>query len=94
MTKNVALFGAGRIGRIHGGNAAALPGVALRYVCDPFGDSAAQLAQALGAQLSTPEAVFADKSIDAVSVGEPISTASMLLSANTASGVLTCAPSA
>ena len=42
--KNVALFGAGRIGRIHGSNIAALPGVKLKYVCDPFGDSAAQLA--------------------------------------------------
>ena len=39
--KNVAVFGAGRIGRIHAGNLARLPGVSLKYVCDPFGDSAA-----------------------------------------------------
>ena len=86
MTKNVALFGAGRIGRIHGGNAAALPGVALRYVCDPFGDSAAQLAQALGAQVSTPEAVFADKSIDAVLIGSPTDTHSDLIHRAAAAG--------
>jgi myo-inositol 2-dehydrogenase / D-chiro-inositol 1-dehydrogenase len=84
--KNVALFGAGRIGRIHGGNAAALPGVALRYVCDPFGDSAAQLARSLGAQVSTPEAVFADKSIDAVLIGSPTDTHSDLIHRAAAAG--------
>ena len=47
--KNVALFGAGRIGRIHAGNQARLPGVSRKYVCLPFGDSAAQLAQQLDA---------------------------------------------
>ena len=34
--KNVAVFGAGRIGRIHAANLAALPGVALKFVCDPI----------------------------------------------------------
>ena len=32
--KNVAVFGAGRIGRIHAANLAALPGVKLRFVCE------------------------------------------------------------
>jgi len=41
--KNVALFGAGRIGRIHAANLAALPGVTLRYVCDPVGDTSADV---------------------------------------------------
>ena len=86
MTKNVALFGAGRIGRIHGGNAAALPGVKLRYVCDPIGDAAAQLAQALGAKVSTPEAVLADKSIDAVLIGSPTDTHSDLIHCAAAAG--------
>ena len=53
--KNVAVFGAGRIGRIHAGNLAALPGVSLKFVCDPVAESAAALAQQLGAQVSTPE---------------------------------------
>ena len=30
----IALFGAGRIGRIHAGNIAAQPGLRLRYVVD------------------------------------------------------------
>jgi myo-inositol 2-dehydrogenase/D-chiro-inositol 1-dehydrogenase len=75
----VALFGAGRIGRIHGSNIAALPGVNLKYVCDPFGDNAAQLAQQLGAQVSTPEAVFADPAVAAVAIGSPTDTHSDLI---------------
>jgi myo-inositol 2-dehydrogenase/D-chiro-inositol 1-dehydrogenase len=77
--KNVALFGAGRIGRIHGSNIAGLPGVALKYVCDPVADSAAQLAAQLGATVSTPEAVFADPSIEVVAIGSPTDTHSDLI---------------
>ena len=77
--KNVALFGAGRIGRIHASNIAALPGVKLKFVCDPVGDSAAQLAAQLGAQVSTPDAVFADPSIDVVAVTSPTDTHSELI---------------
>lgn len=77
--RQVALFGAGRIGRIHGSNIAALPGVRLKYVCDPFGDNAAQLAAALGAQVGTPEQVFADASVDVVAIGSPTDTHSELI---------------
>jgi myo-inositol 2-dehydrogenase/D-chiro-inositol 1-dehydrogenase len=79
MTKNVALFGAGRIGRIHASNLAALPGVSLKFVCDPVAASAASLAHALGAQVSTPEAVLADKTIDAVVIASPTDTHSDLI---------------
>ena len=77
--KNVAVFGAGRIGRIHAGNLATLPGVALKYVCDPVGNSAAELAAKLGAQVSTPEAVFADASIDVVAIAAPTDAHSDLI---------------
>jgi len=77
--KNVAVFGAGRIGRIHAGNLAKLPGVSLKYICDPVGDAAAQLAAQLGAQVSTPEAVFADASIDVVAIAAPTDTHSDLI---------------
>ena len=77
--KNVAVFGAGRIGRIHATNLAALPGVTLKFVCDPVAGSAASLAQALGAEVSTPEAVLADQSIDAVVIGSPTDTHSDLI---------------
>lgn len=77
--KNVALFGAGRIGRIHGANVAALPGVSLKYVCDPVADAAREVAGQLGAQVSTPDAVFADPSIDVVVIGSPTDTHSDLI---------------
>ena len=84
--KNIAVFGAGRIGRIHATNVAALPGVSLKFICDPLADAAASLAQALGAQLSTPEAVLADKSIDVVLIASPTDTHSDLIHRAAAAG--------
>jgi myo-inositol 2-dehydrogenase/D-chiro-inositol 1-dehydrogenase len=77
--RTVAVFGAGRIGRIHAANVAGLPGVKLAYVCDPVGDSAAQLAQQLGAAVGTADAVFADPSIDTVVIAAPTDTHSDLI---------------
>lgn len=77
--KNVAVFGAGRIGRIHASNLAALPGIQLKYVCDAVPAAAADLAQQLGAQVSDIDAVFADASIDAVAICSPTSTHSDLI---------------
>jgi myo-inositol 2-dehydrogenase/D-chiro-inositol 1-dehydrogenase len=84
--KNVAVFGAGRIGRIDAGNVAALPGVTPRFVCDPVADSAAALAAQLGTEVSTPEAVLADKGIDAVVIGSPTDTHSDLIHRAAAAG--------
>ena len=84
--KNVAVFGAGRIGRIHAANVAALPGVSLAFVCDPVAESAAALAAQLGAQVSTPEAVLADKGIDAVVIASPTDTHSQLIHRAAAAG--------
>ncbi|HKX44321.1 MAG TPA: inositol 2-dehydrogenase [Burkholderiaceae bacterium] len=77
--KHVALFGAGRIGRIHAANIAALPGVRLKYVCDPVPDSAQALAALHGAQIATVEQVFADPSIEVVAVASPTDTHSDLI---------------
>jgi myo-inositol 2-dehydrogenase / D-chiro-inositol 1-dehydrogenase len=84
--KNVAVFGAGRIGRIHATNLASLPGVKLKYICDPIGDSAAKLSQQLGAEVSTIEAVLADKGIDVVAITSPTSTHSDLINRAAAAG--------
>ena len=46
---DVALFGAGRIGKIHGGNVVRQPGVRLKYVVDVNADAARALASTLGA---------------------------------------------
>jgi myo-inositol 2-dehydrogenase/D-chiro-inositol 1-dehydrogenase len=73
--KNVALLGAGRIGRIHAANLAALPGVQLRTVCDPSPDAAAEVAARHGAAVGeSVDAVFADPRVDVVVVASPTTT--------------------
>ena len=84
--KNVAVFGAGRIGRIHATNLAALTGVSLKYVCDPVPAAAADLAQKVGAEVSTIEAVLADKSVDAVAICSSTDTHSDLIMRVAAAG--------
>ncbi|KAF1020651.1 MAG: Myo-inositol 2-dehydrogenase [Paracidovorax wautersii] len=76
----VALFGAGRIGRIHAANLAALPGVRLKTVSDPVPDAARSLAAAHGAQVAPDiEAVFADPEVEAVVIASPTTTHSDLI---------------
>ena len=84
--KHVAVFGAGRIGRIHATNLAAQSGVQLKYVCDAVPAAAADLAQTLGAQVADIDTVFADKSIDAVAICSPTSTHSDLIARAAAAG--------
>ncbi|RFO95728.1 inositol 2-dehydrogenase [Rhodoferax lacus] len=84
--KNVAVFGAGRIGRIHASNLAALPGVQLKYVFDPVPAAAAELAQKHGAQVATIEAALADKSVDAVAICSSTDTHSDLITRAAAAG--------
>ncbi len=84
--KNVAIFGAGRIGRIHASNLAALSGVRLQYVSDPVADDATALAGALGAKVASVDEVFADPGIDAVVIASSTDTHSELLSRAAAAG--------
>jgi myo-inositol 2-dehydrogenase / D-chiro-inositol 1-dehydrogenase len=84
--KDIAIFGAGRIGRIHAANLATMPGLRLKYVCDPLGDSAAQLAAQVGASVSTPDAVFADPSVEVIAVASPTDTHSELILRAAAAG--------
>ncbi|MFT4192119.1 MAG: inositol 2-dehydrogenase [Comamonas sp.] len=76
----VALFGAGRIGRIHAANLAALPGVRLKTISDPQPQAADALAARHGAQACADiDAVFADADIDAIVVASPTTTHSDLI---------------
>ena len=84
--KHVAVFGAGRIGRIHASNLAALPGVQLQAICDPSAEAASDLAHSLGAKVSTVEAVLADKQIDAIAICSPTTTHSDLITRAAAAG--------
>jgi len=63
---DLALFGAGRIGKIHAGNLARESGARLKYVIDPNTEAAAALAARHGAQTATTAQVFADPAIGAV----------------------------
>ena len=84
--KNVAVFGAGRIGRIHASNLAALGGVKLKYVADPVPAAAADLAQHVGAEVASIDTILADKSVDAVAICSSTDTHSDLITRAAASG--------
>ncbi|WP_395642669.1 inositol 2-dehydrogenase [Rudaea sp.] len=62
----VALFGAGRIGRIHAGNIAVTPGLRLRYVIDVNVAAAEELAAAFAATATDAERALADPLVAAV----------------------------
>lgn len=62
---DVALIGAGRMGQVHGPNAARQPGLRLKYVVDPRPATAAFAAQ-YGAGMATLEQALADPAIGGV----------------------------
>jgi myo-inositol 2-dehydrogenase / D-chiro-inositol 1-dehydrogenase len=68
MTIDVAVFGAGRIGKIHAGNLARQPGVRLKYVVDVNREAAAALAQQHGAKVADVETALGDASVGATVV--------------------------
>ena len=82
-----ALFGAGRIGKIHAGNVAREAGARLKYVIDPNTDAASALAAEHGASsTATTEQVFADKTIGAVLICSYTDTHADLILAAAAAG--------
>ncbi len=83
---DVALFGAGRIGKIHAGNLAREPGARLKYVIDPNTEAAAALAAHHGAKLATTEQVFADPAVGAVLICSYTDTHADLILAAAAAG--------
>jgi myo-inositol 2-dehydrogenase/D-chiro-inositol 1-dehydrogenase len=60
---DVALIGAGRMGQIHGPNAARHPDLRLRYVIDSDAAAAGALAVTLGAEVGTLEQALAEPAI-------------------------------
>jgi len=83
---SVALFGAGRIGQIHAANIAERSDVELRYVVDVNQDAAKAFADRHGARVCSVEEVLADGSLDAVVIGSPTDTHSVLISASARAG--------
>ncbi|NML07452.1 inositol 2-dehydrogenase [Sphingomonas sp. G-3-2-10] len=71
---DIALIGAGRIGKIHAANIAANPRLRLSRVVDPFADAAAALAAEHGATVSSVEEALADPAIRGVVVASSTDT--------------------
>ena len=67
----VGLLGAGRIGRIHGGNVAAHPRATLVAVADASAGAAESLARDTGAKVGSIESIIADTTIGAVLICTP-----------------------
>ena len=70
----IALFGAGRIGKIHAANISAHPDLALSHVVDVDAGAAQALADAHGAVSADVETVLADTSVDSVLVATSTDT--------------------
>ncbi len=86
MTINVAMFGAGRIGKIHAANLANLPGVRLKYVVDVDAPAAAALAKQHGALAADADGAFGDASIGATVVCSSTDTHADLILKSAAEG--------
>jgi myo-inositol 2-dehydrogenase / D-chiro-inositol 1-dehydrogenase len=86
MMIEVALFGAGRIGKIHASNVARLADVKLKYVVDVNATAAAELAAQHGAQAADVEAAFADKAVRAVVIASSTDTHAEFIQRAAASG--------
>ncbi len=71
---NIAVIGAGRIGRIHASNARTEPRIELKYVVDPISSSAEELAFATGSKVARLEDVLADPSVTGVVVASSTDT--------------------
>ena len=83
---DVAIFGAGRIGRIHAGNLVRQPGVHLKYVVDPDAGAATALAAQHGAAVAQTDAVFADQAVGVVVIASSTDTHADLIERAAAAG--------
>lgn len=84
--KTFALFGAGRIGRIHAANLRAHGGARIKYVVDVDAGAAGAIAAATGAALADTATALADRSVDAILVASPTDTHADLIEAGAAAG--------
>ena len=82
----IALFGAGRIGRIHAGNIARHPRSALAAVVDPLDGPARTLARRHGARVAAEREILDDTAIDALVVASATNTHANLVEAGILAG--------
>lgn len=86
MTLNVALIGAGRIGRVHARSIARNKESKLVAIADAVADAAHALAAETGAAARTVDDIFSDRSIDAVLIASSTNTHANLIEAAVAAG--------
>jgi myo-inositol 2-dehydrogenase/D-chiro-inositol 1-dehydrogenase len=84
--KTFALFGAGRIGRIHAANIVAHGGARLAYVVDVDAAAAGRIAAGAGAKVADTAAALGDPKVDALLVASPTDTHAGLIEAGAAAG--------
>lgn len=85
-TIDVAVFGAGRIGRIHAANLARQPGVRLKYVVDVNGEAAAVLALEHGAEAVDAHKALMDRAVGATVICTSTDTHADLIERSAAEG--------
>src|SRR6478672_6702644 len=68
------IIGAGRIGKIHGGNVAARADSQVTFVADADPAAGAALAKATGGKVAEIDAILASKDVDAVAICSPTDT--------------------
>jgi myo-inositol 2-dehydrogenase/D-chiro-inositol 1-dehydrogenase len=83
---DVALYGAGRIGKIHAGNLVRQPGVRLKYVVDVNEPAALELADRHGAKVAGIEAPFADPAVKVIAIASSTDTHADLILRAAAAG--------
>jgi myo-inositol 2-dehydrogenase/D-chiro-inositol 1-dehydrogenase len=83
---DVAIFGAGRIGKIHAGNLVQQPRVRLKHVVDPDAGAATALAAQHGAAVANTDTVFADKAVGVVVIASSTDTHAELIERAAAAG--------
>jgi myo-inositol 2-dehydrogenase/D-chiro-inositol 1-dehydrogenase len=87
----MALFGAGRIGKIHAGNVARQPGARLKYVVDVNAEAARSLAQTHGATVGDVDGALRDPAVKAVVIGSSTDThADLIMRAAEAGKAIFC----
>ncbi len=86
MTITVAMFGAGRIGKVHATSIASDPRACLVAVTDVMMDAAQALADAHGIAVRSADDILADASIDAILIASPTDTHADLIERGIAAG--------
>jgi myo-inositol 2-dehydrogenase/D-chiro-inositol 1-dehydrogenase len=80
------VIGAGRIGKIHGGNIARRRDCSVTFVADADAGAAKALAEATGGKVGSVEEILAAKDVDAVAICSPTDTHADLIERSAKAG--------